>query len=92
MLRQTLQIGFSLALLGLSAVSADAVTNLVNTVESTVTLLGHNGDGLSGYRVDLLKENGSGAGVKETTGTNGAATFEVLPERRFFRHWRRGRR
>mgnify|MGYP003574687851 CR=1 FL=1 len=51
MLRKTLQIGFSLALLGLSAVSADAVTNLVNTVESTVTLLGHNGDGLSGYRV-----------------------------------------
>jgi sugar lactone lactonase YvrE len=51
----------------------------VQTARSTLTLLDHQGIPLSGSRVDLLHDNGAGAGERATTELSGAASFDLLP-------------
>lgn len=87
MFTRLVRFGIGLAAAGLLVSPAMAATNSLQTVKTTLTLLDHEGNGINGARVDLLKENGSGAGAREETDTvgeaAGVAAFEVLPN---FRH------
>lgn len=78
---QTLSIGIALVLGG--ALSIGAVNLDLNTVLTTVTLKDHTGTPIADRaRVDLMRPNGSGTGVKAFTDEGpvmGRADFEVLP-------------
>lgn len=50
----------------------------IATIPSTVAVLGTTA-GEEGVRVDLLKPNGKGSGVRASTDASGVAAFEVLP-------------
>ena len=54
-------------------------TVTLQTVETTFTLKNSEGNPIEGARVDLLKANGKGTGVKSLTGVDGVARFQVLP-------------
>ena len=62
-------------------IAAGGTNNVdVQTVVSSLALSSSVGDPLEGVRVDLLRDNGSGAGVRVNTDVAGVSAFEVLPD------------
>lgn len=62
----------------ISAVVVGGEDTAIQTELTELTLTSSTGSLIDGARVDLLRNNNSGTGIRENT-SNGVATFEVLP-------------